>query len=136
MDTSVWSLALRRRRRAASVEVDELRELIREVRAAIIGPVRQEILSGIREPEHYDRLRDKLRAFVDLDLETADFELAAAYLNECRRKGVQGSNTDFLICAVASRRSLPVFTTDPDFTHFAAHVPVAFHEPRGSSGSV
>jgi predicted nucleic acid-binding protein len=33
----------------------------------------------------------------------------------CRAKGVQGSNSDFLICAVAINHQLPVFTLDRDF---------------------
>jgi predicted nucleic acid-binding protein len=44
--------------------------------------------------------------------------------NTCRRNGIQGSNTDFLICAVAHRRSYSILTTDNDFQNFQAHIPV------------
>lgn len=91
----------------------------------MIGPIRQELLSGIRTPEAFVRLRDHLRPFADEPLETADFERAAEHFNTCRARGVQGSNTDFLICAVAERRELPILTTDADFTRFADVLPIS-----------
>ena len=81
----------------------------------MIGPIRQELLSGIRTPAQYEALRDKLRAFPDMALGAYDCELAAQFYNVCRSRGIQGSNTDFLICAVAAKRNLSVFTTDRDF---------------------
>jgi predicted nucleic acid-binding protein len=130
VDTSVWSLALRRRKPEESPPVRELRELILEGRAQILGPVRQEVLSGIRAREQFQRLRDTLRAFPDLELVSDDFELAAELFNRCRQRGIQGSNTDFLICAVADRLELAILTTDRDFPLFAEHVPVRLHTPR------
>lgn len=130
VDTSVWSLALRRRDPGETPPVRELGELIVEGRAQIIGPVRQEVLSGIRARAHFLRLRDALRAFPDRGLERADYERAAELLNRYRRRGVQGSNTDFLICAAAERLQLPILTTDLDFPHFAEHIPVRLHQPR------
>jgi len=44
-----------------------------------------------------------------------DYELAAQFNNACWSRGIQGSNSDFLICAVAAKRDLSVFTTDRDF---------------------
>ena len=126
-DTSVWSLALRRRSRAAGALVDELRALIEEGRVAIIGPIRQELLSGIRDAVTFARLRDHLRAFEDEPLEAADFERAAEHFNTCRARGIQGSNTDFLICAAAERRRLPILTTDADFTRYARVLPITLH---------
>ena len=130
VDTSVWSLALRRRRPDHSAEVLELAELIREGRAALLGPVRQELLSGVPTPRQYQILRDHLRAFPDVALESEDYEEAAASFNRCRAKGVQGSNTDFLICAAAARRQFPILTTDADFAHYARLVPIELHRPR------
>jgi predicted nucleic acid-binding protein len=127
VDTSVWSVALRRQARAAVPEVDELRSLIDEGRVAMIGPIRQELLSGIRTLEAFERLRDHLQPYADEPLETADFERAAEHFNACRTRGVQGSNTDFLICAVAERRKLPILTTDTDFSRFAAVIPIKLH---------
>jgi len=131
VDTSVWSLALRRARRHDGGIARELTDLIDEGRVVMLGPVRQELLSGIKEQAQFDRLRDRLRAFPDVALEVADHELAAELFNRCRARGVQGSNTDLLICAVAARRQLAVFTTDGDFQHFAAVIPLVLHAVRG-----
>lgn len=130
VDTSVWSLALRHREPAADGAVRELRELIRESRVHLIGPVRQEVLSGIREAAQFMKLRDRLRSFRDLPLETTDHERAAELFNLCRSHGVQGSNTDFLLCAVAERHGMPILTTDGDFETFSRHVPISLHRPR------
>ncbi len=127
VDTSVWSLALRRRAKLADPVVEELRVLVDEGRVAIIGPIRQELLSGIRTPDAFAQLREQLRGFEDEAIETADYERAAEHFNSCRGQGVQGSNTDFLICAVAERCKLPILTTDPDFNRFAAVLPISLH---------
>lgn len=127
VDTSVWSLALRRPSAVTGPAAQELRSLIDEGRVAIIGPIRQELLSGVRTPETFERLREHLQAFEDETLETADFERAAEHFNTCRGRGVQGSNTDFLICAAAERRNLPILTVDGDFTRFAGLLPIALH---------
>jgi hypothetical protein len=130
VDTSVWSLALRRNRVVEDSFVLELRELITELRVQMIGPIRQELLSGLRSPEQFNALRDHLRAFPDLELVSADFEHAAECFNSCRHKGVQGSNTDFLICAVAQRYNLSILTTDGDFLLYQEHLPIRLHQPR------
>lgn len=131
VDTSVWSLALRRRTvEGKSPVVRELRELIADGAVALMGPIRQEILSGVRSPEQYEYLRDHLRAFPDLELETADYERAAEHFTAARSKGVQGSNTDFLICAVADRRDFAIFTIDRDFESFVGLFPIRLHRPR------
>ena len=127
VDTSVWSQALRRHAQAAAPIVDELRALIDEGRVAIIGPIRQELLSGIRSRTAFEQLRDHLRSFEDEVLTIEDFERAAEHFNACRARGVQGSNTDFLICAAAERRGLPIFTIDADFVRFARLLPIELH---------
>ena len=130
VDTSVWSLALRRQRSSMAAEALELAELVREGRAALLGPVRQELLSGVPIAQQYETLREYLRAFPDVALEAEDYEEAAAFFNRCRAKGVQGSNTDFLICAAAARRQFAILTTDSDFTNFAKLLPIQLHPPR------
>lgn len=130
VDTCVWSMALRRNEASGRREVLELMELIKELRVQLIGPVRQEILSGIKNHSQFTKLREHLRSFPDLQLTTHDYETAAEFFNICRKKGVQGSNTDFLICAVAVRHQVPIFTTDADFTFFQQHLPIKLHSPR------
>ena len=126
VDTSVWSFAFRRRSPKHHA-VDELRRLIGHGRAALVGPIRQEILSGIRDGAAFEVLRDRLDAFPDEPVLKADYVRAAECFNLCRASGVQGSNTDFLICAVAERNRFPILTTDNDFTRFSRLVPVALH---------
>lgn len=130
VDTSVWSLSLRRAKRVDDTASRELAELIREGRVVMMGPIRQELLSGIKVKSQYDLLRDHLRAFSDLTLELADYEDAAEAFNRCRERGIQGSNTDFLICSAALRRALAVYTTDHDFLQYGKVLELELHEPR------
>ena len=130
VDTCVWSTALRRDMIEPNSIVQELRTLILEFGVQMIGPIRQELLSGLRSEDHISTLRDHLRAFPDLPLATPDFEKAAESLNTCRKFGVQGSNTDFLICAVSELHGFPIFTTDKDFTRYSEHLPIKLHVPR------
>jgi predicted nucleic acid-binding protein len=130
VDTSAWSLALRRQSpRGTSIE-HELGQLIREGRVRMLGAIRQELLSGTRTTEQFKKLRDSLRAFPDERLDPEDYEEAATCFNRCRGKGLQGSNTDFLLCAVALRRNVPILTTDDDFQDFAKHLRIKLHKPR------
>ena len=88
VDTCVWSLALRRKPQASDSIVKKLRDLITDGRVVLIGAVRQEILSGIKHQEQFEKLSDNLQAFPDLLLNTEDYELAADYFNMCRRHGI------------------------------------------------
>jgi predicted nucleic acid-binding protein len=120
VDTSVWSLALRRPSGTSvtaeqQATVQALRDLVLDGRAILIGAIRQELLSGIKTLIQFDTLKISLKAFDDIALTLQDYELAAQSFNTCRANGVQGSNTDFLICAVAINHQLPVFTLDRDF---------------------
>ncbi|OUL24782.1 twitching motility protein PilT [Nostoc sp. T09] len=125
VDTSVWSLALRRKTPPnSSPAVTLLRNFITDDQVVLLGAIRQEILSGVRSLEQFTQMRDYLQAFPDLELIPEDYELAAEFFNTCRSNGIQGSNTDFLICAVAHRRSYSILTTDKDFQSFQAHIPV------------
>lgn len=131
VDTPIWSLALRRKPLPEFVSTrSELASLVADGRVAIIGAIRQELLSGIKERAHFDRVRDHLRAFSDTEITSADYEEAASFYNRCRGKGIQGSNTDFLICAIASRNEYPIFTNDADFTHFAKVIPIVLYDRR------
>ncbi|MCD6589270.1 MAG: PIN domain-containing protein [Candidatus Fermentibacteraceae bacterium] len=130
VDTCVWSEALRRKTSEKSDISRELQSLILEHRVEIIGPIRQELLSGLREDTQFSRLEEHLEAFPDITLEAADHITAARFFNKCRTKGIQGSNTDFLICAVAVRRKMAIYTTDRDFQQFVKYLPIVLHETR------
>ena len=128
VDTSVWSLALRRGNQGITAQVIELRQLIQDHRVQMIGPIRQEILSGIRNDSQFNKLKKHLESFPDLPIFTDDYVRAAKFFNLCRAKGIQGSNTDFLICSVAMRNKLSIFTTDKDFKLFSKHIKITLHQ--------
>lgn len=134
MDTSVWSLALRRaphhRSRQEAVIVGELAELIHEGRARIIGIIRQELLSGIKVQQQFEKLREILRAFPDEALDSADYEAGALASNQCRGKGLAVSVSDMLTCAVSQSREWPIFSTDPDFGRYARILRIQLHAVR------
>ena len=134
IDTSVLSLALRRKPLDLSTiersAVAELAEVIREGRGRIIGPVRQELLSGIKNPAQYEKLRLTLRAFPNEPIGTSDYELAARAGNDCRSKGIVVSTVDILICAIALARQWSIFTMDPDFENYARVLPIKLHSSR------
>ena len=134
VDTSVWSLALRRDRQESTTTVDEFRRMIRDHRVQMIGPIRQEILSGIRSESQFKKLQKHLESFPDLPAITEDYVTAAKYFNLCRSKGIQGSNTDFLICAMANRNKLSIFTTDKDFELFSKHIKIVLHRAASEKG--
>jgi len=127
VDTSVWSLALRRKRPKPAPEVEALSELIAEGRVAMLGTIRQEILSGIRFAEQFDRLNAVLSAIPDEALSSEDFVEAARLCNRCISSGIVAGNTDCLICSVAISREMKILTTDKDFVHILRIVPVELY---------
>jgi len=134
VDTSVWSLALRRKAQDLSAgersAVAELAELIKEGRARIIGLVRQELLSSIKTSGQFEKLRGILRGFPDEPIGTSDYEAAAKASNDCRTKGIAVSVSDILICVIALARDWSIFAADPDFKTYARILPVKLHLPR------
>ncbi|QSJ15434.1 PIN domain-containing protein [Nostoc sp. UHCC 0702] len=129
VDTSVWSLALRHNSQVEdSPYIALLRDLITDGRVALLGAVRQEILSGIRHIDHYELLRNYLHAFPNLELNMEDYELASEFYNTCRHHGLLGTNTDFLICAAAVRRNYRILTRDQDFEQLSQYIPVTLFQ--------
>lgn len=128
VDTSVWSLFLRRRNRMDSPLLPVLRRAIQDNRVQMLGIIRQELLSGIRNPSQFQKIEKVLDSFPDLLASSEDHTLAARFFDTCRRKGIQGSPVDFLICAQAHRNRMRILTADKDFEHYAAHLPVEILE--------
>jgi predicted nucleic acid-binding protein len=134
VDTGIWSLALRRKPPSLSateqVLVALLSDLIKEGRVRLIGLVRQEALSGIALEEQFARVRDALAEFPDEPIGANDHVRAAEMFNRCRGAGVQGTHTDFLLCAIAERLGAEIFTGDRDFESYAKQVPVSLFRPH------
>ena len=128
VDTCIWSLALRGSSACEIFIAEQLSQLIDENRVKIIGAIKQELLSGYTDKKSYEKLRQKLKYFPNEPVLDSDYEAAAEYSNLCRSKGIQGSHTDFLICAVAIRAEFKIYTNDKDFNHYAKHLPVKFFE--------
>jgi predicted nucleic acid-binding protein len=107
VDTSVWSLFLRRHPKNLSpleqAIVDRLVNLIEGEDIVLLGPIRQEILSGIVTKRDFEQLRLHLRAWVDELTTIDDFEEAVRCRNRYFTAGIVGSLVDSQICAVALR---------------------------------
>lgn len=121
VDTCAWTLLLRRRARAALSSDEQfilasLKEAIRDGRVVLIGPVRQEVLSGIKAKAQFEKLRNSLAAFADEPLTAHHFEEAARLFNLCHSRGVECGSTDILICAVAVQMHYDILTYDKGLT--------------------
>lgn len=128
VDTCMWSLALRGKIPRNKKVAAELTALIDDNRAKIIGLIRQEVLSGYSDRSRYEKLRNKLRYFPNEKIIDLDYEIAAEYSNLCRSKGIQGSHTDFLICAVSNRLKMAIYTNDKDFANYSNYLPISLYQ--------
>lgn len=123
VDTCIWSHALRHKKPDKQI-ITKLTDLVNDGRAVLIGPIKQELLSGIQNPDQFLKLKDVLASFEEVNLKSAHFEKAAEFSNICRAKGIQGSTIDFLICAVAYSESMFIFTVDNDFKSYSKYLPI------------
>ena len=130
VDTPIWSLAFRKKEfnDLNNLTINNLINLILDGRIAIIGAIRQEVLSGISDRKKFSEMKNKMSLFSDYDTHTEDYEFAAECSNECRHKGIQGSHTDFLICAIAIKNNWEIFTEDADFLGYAKHIPIKIYK--------
>jgi len=121
VDTSVWSLALRRKSIPSdSAVVEKLNALIRDGHLVyLLGVILLETLQGIKSNEQREKVRQFLEPFPVLTLEREDYVEAANLSCLCRSKGIQASTVDFLIAGAAIRNDCALLTTDKDFLHIA-----------------
>jgi hypothetical protein len=132
VDTPIWSYALRSKKRGFEAHVQEFEGLISDQRVTILGPIRQEILSGYSDRSKFEKLNSKLQYFENTPILDEDYVQAAAFSNLCRSKGIQGSHIDFLICAAGYRLEAEIFTTDNDFIHYGKHIPIRLFDFKSS----
>jgi predicted nucleic acid-binding protein len=120
VDTSVWSLALRRDAPHLSKEVQELTQAIDEGRALITtGLVLQELLQGFSGPKARQQILDRFSALPLLAPDRRDHIDAAELRNDCRRRGIQIGTIDALLAQLCIRHDLTMLTTDKDFQNIA-----------------
>jgi predicted nucleic acid-binding protein len=122
VDTSVWSLALRRDTIPSAGEVRALVQAIETGEMILTtGLVLQELLQGFLGPKARDKILDRFSA-VPLLVPDRDDHIGAAELrNRCRRNGVQVGTIDALLAQLCVRHDLTMLTTDNDFRQIADH---------------
>jgi predicted nucleic acid-binding protein len=122
VDTSVWSLALRRDRADRSEEVEMLMRALQGGEILFTtGLVLQELLQGFSGPKGREMIVERFSALPLIVPDRADHIHAAELRNHCRRKGVQIGTIDALLARLCIRHDLTVLTTDDDFRHIAKH---------------
>jgi predicted nucleic acid-binding protein len=125
VDTSVWSLALRRDAPALSPEVRALVQAIESGEAILTtGLVLQELLQGFSGPKSRDQILGRFSAVPLLVSDRDDHVGAAELRNDCRRTGVQVGTIDALLAQLCIRHGLTMLTTDKDFRRIADHSPL------------
>lgn len=127
VDTCIWSHALRAKKTEFEPLVKQLEVLITDQGVVMIGAIRQEVLSGYSDLKKFETLKTKLSYFENTPVLDEDYISAAKFYNECRKNGVQGSHIDLLICAVAVRLDIPIFTSDKDFGFYQQHLPIKLY---------
>ena len=131
VDTSVWSLALRRDDHSGTPEVARLREALRSQESIVTtGLVLQELLQGFRGPKARDAIVERFAALSMIVPDRDDHVAAAELRNTCRRKGIQIGTIDALLIQLCCRHELTMLATDQDYGHAAKHVPLKLWRPR------
>ncbi len=124
IDTSVWSLALRRDALATEPEVHALREALLGGEVVVTtGLVLQELLQGFAGPKDRVLLIERFAVLPLLQPDRDDHIAAAEIRNSCRRAGVQIGTIDALLVQLCLRHDLTLLSTDKDFARAARHFP-------------
>ena len=125
VDTSVWSLALRR---DAPPAAPALRILVRAIESGetllTTGLVLQELLQGFSGPRARAQILDRFSAVPLLVPDREDHIGAAQLRNLCRRAGIQVGTIDALLAQLCIRHGLTMLSTDNDFRRIAAQCPL------------
>lgn len=126
VDTSVWSLALRRDAEASEPEVLALKDaLLGNEVVVTTGLVLQELLQGFSGPKAQAQIVQRFTALPLIQPDREDHVAAAGIRNACRRAGVQLGTIDALLAQLCIRHELTLLTTDKDFVLAAKHCPLS-----------
>lgn len=130
VDTSVWSLALRRDGASLDPRVQRLRDsLLGGESVFTTGLVLQELLQGFLGPKARDAIVERFASLPFLTPDRTDHITAAEARNTCRRHGIQVGTIDALLGQLCVRHDLAMLTTDGDFTLMAAHLGLTVWQP-------
>ena len=131
VDTSVWSLALRRNAPAPEPEVEVLKDALLGADVVVTtGLVLQELLQGFSGPKAAAQIVERLAALPLIQPDRDDHVAAAELRNKCRRSGVQVGTIDALIAQLCIRHDMVLLSTDNDFKMAAAHCALRLWQPR------
>lgn len=129
VDTSVWSLSLRR----DPPDLPEVRELRRALLGGDLvvttGVVVQEVLQGLVSDRSRRDVRERMSLMARVEADLADHLAAADIHSACRRAGVRLGTVDALLAALSIRHRLTLLTTDRDFTLASGHVELRVWSP-------
>ena len=126
VDTSVWSLALRRSPPSRAPEVRRLESCLERGDLVVTtGLVLQELLQGFQGPKAKKSIIKDFSLLPLVKPEIEDHIEAADLRNRCRRRGVQIGTIDALIAQLCIHHELPLLTTDRDFAAMAGHCPLS-----------
>ncbi|MFZ3358661.1 MAG: PIN domain-containing protein [Xanthobacteraceae bacterium] len=122
VDTSVWSLALRRNPPNPSAEVRALVQAVETGETILTtGLVLQELLQGFHGPRDREQMLDRFSDVPLLVPDRDDHIRAAELRNHCRRGGTQIGTIDALLAELCIRHDLTMLTSDRDFARIASH---------------
>ena len=130
VDTSVWSLALRRDAPASAPQVAALVKAIENGEPILTtGLVLQELLQGFSGPKAREQILDRFTALPLLVPDRADHVEAAVLRKTCRRHGIQIGTIDALLAQLCIRHSLLMLSSDRDFQGMAKHCALRLWQP-------
>jgi predicted nucleic acid-binding protein len=125
VDTSVWSLAMRRDQSEGHPSVDFLADALRhEGSIFTTGLILQEILQGFSGPKARKQILDRFTPLPLIVPQREDHTDAADLRNDCRRRGLQIGTIDALLARLCIRYELVMLSTDRDFEHLARIAPL------------
>lgn len=134
VDTSVWSLALRRDATTLLPHVQALRDALEGAEIVVTtGLVLQELLQGFAGPRARADIIERFAALPLLSPDREDHVEAAEVRNRCRRAGIQVGTIDALLAQLSIRHDLTLLTTDKDFVRVASHCPLRVWNPATTS---
>jgi len=129
VDTSVWSLALRRDAPPEMPEVNELRRSLDAGSIYCTGLVLQELLQGFAMPKAHKQIISHFSALPLLVPDRDDHIQAAQLRNRCRQQGVQTGTIDALLAQLCVRYDLTMLSADTDFHRIASVVSLSVWHP-------